>query len=132
MSIRGEMHSLAQEITGSCEARIGGVAQIRNGTRTQLGEFHSALQAMSRRQRADLRKGRADLGKVRSDLSRGHNRLINSVHAQLQELATEHAGAREEWQKMATTIQAKRAGATAVAEVPAQKAPAEKAQKRAR
>lgn len=147
MPTREEMHSLAQEITGSYEARTAGVAQIRRATQAQLRESHSAHQAMSRQQRADLSKGRADLRTSVSaqfqGLDRGHSSLRQAetrrkseVNTWLREVTTEHAGAREEWQKMATTMQAKRAGATAVAEapapatVPAQKAPAKEARKR--
>jgi len=137
MSIREEMQSLAQEISGSHEARTEGIASLRKTTQDQLRELDSAHQTMARELRADL-------GKVKPALSESEAQRKPQVNAwmkevaeevaterkttqdQLKEYRDEQAGARAAWQELTTTMQPKRGGGTALAEAP-EPAPIEKA-----
>ena len=129
------MNSLTQEILSSYDARVEGVAQIRNATQAQLGEFHQAHHAMARQQRAELAHGRAGLAssvagqlaeldrahhamarQQRAELAHGRAELGASVSAQRQGYHEEQAEARAAWGGMAATLAARRGGAAAVAE----------------
>ncbi|MCL4459075.1 MAG: hypothetical protein M1136_07570 [Chloroflexi bacterium] len=90
MPTREEMHSLAQEIIGSYEARVEGIASLREEVTAQrraaqalLHELDRAHQAMARQQRADLARGRADLTKNEA-------RRKPAVGAWMREVAADH------------------------------------------
>jgi small-conductance mechanosensitive channel len=113
-----------------------------------MEEVTSAHQAMAKELRANLSKGHADLGasvasqlqeldrahsamarqqqerlaKVHGDLDRAEARRKASVKSWMEEVAGAHAAAREEWQNLTATMQAKRAG-VAVAEALPEVAP---------
>ncbi|MDO8635967.1 MAG: hypothetical protein Q7R34_06945 [Dehalococcoidia bacterium] len=147
MPTREEMHSLTQGIISSYEARLVDVASIREATQDRLRELDMAHQAMARQQRTDLSKGRsdlassvasqlkeldvthqvmahqqrADLAKGRVALTRGEAGRKSGVNAWMKVVATAHAAAHDEWQKLAAAMRAKKgvpaAGKKAGAEV---------------
>ncbi len=88
------------------------VAQGKIAVKTQLKELDDAHTAMSTQLRADLAEGEEErLGEARAlkqQLVRGVAERKSAVSAQLKELADIQAGARDEWQKLTTTMQAKR------------------------
>jgi hypothetical protein len=63
MTTKEEMQSLAEEIVGSYEDRISGIAEIKAAVGTQLKEMDATHAAMSREMRAELNKGRQTLAK---------------------------------------------------------------------
>jgi uncharacterized protein YpuA (DUF1002 family) len=116
--MREEMRSLAQEIIGSYEARVAGIASLRQevssqrqATQAQLYELHRSHQTMARKLHADLAKSAANL-------KRDVNTMLKRFDAELKRVRTELAGARDEWQKLMATMRAKR-GAPIVAGVKA-------------
>jgi hypothetical protein len=120
------------------------------GVHSWIEEVAAGHQAMAQELRADLRKGHADLGtsvsaqvqeldrahnamarqqretlaKVHSDLALAERQRKSQVKTWMEELATDHAAVRDEWQNLAATMRAKRAGAVAVLEAPLEMAPA--------
>ena len=141
MPTREEMHSLTQGIISSYEARVVGIASIREAaqlvcqaTQLELSELNAAHQAMANEQRATLAKGRAylasnvgnqlkeldgahqamahqqraDLSKGRVDLAVGEVGRKSGVNDWMKDVATAHAAAHDEWQKLAAAMQAKR------------------------
>jgi hypothetical protein len=70
---------------------------------------------------------RETLAKVHSDLALAERQRKSQVKTWMEELATDHAAVRDEWQNLAATMRAKRAGAVAVVEAPLEVAPAPRA-----
>ena len=91
-------------------------ADLRASVSAQLQELDRAHNAMAQRQREGLTK-------VHADLDGAETRRKAGVHSWMEEVAAGHRAAREEWQNLAATMQAKRAGVM-VAEAPAKVAPA--------
>jgi len=81
MTTREEMRSLAEEIVGSYEDRISGIARVK--------------ESEAERKRTEAK----EIAQRRSDVS-----------TMLKEFHEEQAGARDEWQKMTATMQSKRGG----------------------
>ena len=111
MTMREEMRSLTQDIIGSYEIRATGIATLREevtiqrqAARDQLQEFRTAHQAMARKLHADLAKSTAHL-------KRDVGTMLKRFDAELKKVRTDLAGGRDEWRKMATTLQAKRGAA---------------------
>ncbi|MFH1560625.1 MAG: hypothetical protein ABID84_04365 [Chloroflexota bacterium] len=145
MPTRAEMNSLAQEIIGSYEVRVEGVAQIRKATQEQLRElaqnnaqrksdvsaqltgYDEAHATMSRQLRSDLAHVAPDLHQIEAQRERETQQEIaqrkSDVASHLQELGEINAGGRAAWQVMVATMQAKSAGAIVVAEAPSEVAP---------
>ena len=98
------------------------VAQGKATMKAQLEELDATHAAMSTQLRADLAKGDEErLGEARAlkqELVRGVAERKSAVSAQLRELADIQAGARDEWQKMTATMQAKRGGVAVEAKPP--------------
>ena len=110
------MHSLAQEIVGSYDARTASIGSIRQEVasrrqkaRTELKELDAAHKAMAKQQRADLAREHAALAsnvtiqleeldaahkamaqQQRTDLTKGRARLASSVASQLKESDAAH------------------------------------------
>jgi len=78
-----------------------GRSDLASSVASQLNEQDAAHQAMARQQRADLAKGRADLTQAEAGRKSEVNTWMNQV-------ATAHAEARNEWQNLTATMQAKR------------------------
>lgn len=92
--------------------------------RADLGSSVSAeLQGLDRAHNAMARQQRESLAKVHAGLNRAETRRKARVHSWMEEVAADHRAAREEWQNLAVTMQAKRAGIV-VAEAPREVAPA--------
>ena len=130
MPTREEMYSLANDIVRSYEDRISGVAQVkeaeaeRQRTETQeiaqrksdvgtmLKEFDDAHAAMSNELKADLAKIAPALRESEAERKRTATQEIaqrkSDVGTMLKEFDEEEAGARDEWQRLTTTMQAKR------------------------
>ena len=108
------------------------VAEGKAAVKAQLSEFDSAHKAMGREMRAELARGRLALAEgekkrqseareFKGELARVVAEGKAATQARLKELAGIQAGARDEWQELAATMQAKRgvpvAEGKAVAEV---------------
>jgi hypothetical protein len=104
------------------------VADIKTAVGTQLKELDDAHATMSKELKADLakvrpalmeedRKRQSEAREFMGELGRVVAQGKAAVNAQLKEFADIQAGARDEWQKLTATMQAKRAGA-AVAVAP--------------
>ena len=138
MLTREEMQRLTQEIIGCYEARTSGIASLRGEVAAQRRDLRQAHQAMAQKQHAELARGHADLiqevngwlkdaaaarqamgQKQRAELAQARAELIeyeagrkSEVNGWMNEVATAHAGARNEWREMAATLHAKRGMAT--------------------
>jgi hypothetical protein len=108
MPTREEMQGLSQEIIRSYEDRIKGILALRESeaerksdVATMLKGFDDAHAAMSNELRAELAKRALALRESEAERKQ----------TEAQEIAqrkSEQAGARDEWQKLTATMQAKR------------------------
>jgi phage gp16-like protein len=97
------MHNLGQEIVASFEARIAGIASLREEVKTQLGELGRNHQSMARQMRGALAQGRSELRATVNaqlhGLDQGHTALAKAearrqgeVHTWLKEVDQAHLG----------------------------------------
>jgi len=132
MTTREEMRGLAEEIVGSYEDRISGIARVkeseaerkrteakeiaqrRSDVSTMLKGFDDAHAAMSNELKADLAKVAPALRESEAERKRTGAKEIaqrrSEVGTMLKGFREEQAGVRDEWQKMTATMQSKRGG----------------------
>lgn len=118
MTIQEEMHSLAQAFIGAYETRVtdigflrGEVASLRQAAQAELQELDRAHNAMARELRGDLARGGASL-------AHAEDQRKSEVRGWVRGMAKDHAGAREEWQHLVTSMRARRSGGTPAAGAP--------------
>ena len=137
--LHGDHQAMARrqraELAKGCAELTKGERRRKSEVNAWINEAAQAHQAMAQKQRAELAKGHADLiqevnawinevvkghqamaQKQRADLTKGRADLIQAdtqrkseSNAWMNEIAAAHAGARDEWQQMTATMQAKRA-----------------------
>lgn len=111
MPTREEMRSLGQEIIGSYEARVVGIATLREEVASQRQAAQAQLHELHRAHQAMARKLRADLAKSVAHLKRDVGTMLKRFDAELKKVRADLAGGRDEWRKLTITMQAKRSGA---------------------
>ena len=141
MPTREAMRSLGENIISSFELRINGIAGIKETVTTDLEETRNFLkqlqnsrESMAKELHADLdqktadrmamgKKLHADLAQHTADMKEAVANQMKGVDVKLGEMRgtvadmlegfhTERAGGEDEWQKLASTMDAKRSGAT--------------------
>ncbi len=94
MPTREAMHSLADEITSSYEARVAALGSLRSEVVTQTRTTQAAHHAMTQRLRSGLAQERSDLAsegkQLRASLARGHSDRTGGVAAQLSQIDAAH------------------------------------------
>ena len=116
MPTREAMRSLGEGIISSFDLRINGVEVIKETVRTDLGELKNSREAMAKKLHADLAQHTADMKEAVANQMKGVDvklgEMRGTVADMLEGFHTERAGGEDEWQKLASTMDAKRSGAT--------------------
>jgi hypothetical protein len=107
---------MAQELRADLSK---GHADLGASVSAQVQELDRAHDAMARQQRESL-------AEIHSDLALAERQRKSGVKTWLEEVAAAHGAAREEWQNLGRTMQARRAG-VAVAEAAAPMRPEDEA-----
>ena len=134
MPTREAMRSLGEGIISSFDLRINGVEVIKEETQNFLKQLQNSRESMAKELHADLdqktadrmamgKKLHADLAQHTADMKEAVANQMKGVDVKLGEMRgtvadmlegfhTERAGGEDEWQKLASTMDAKRSGAT--------------------
>ncbi len=113
MTIKEDIHTLAQDIVAAYDTRLAGFASIRQEVTGQREASRVFVHDLDRAHRARSHQ-------LHTDLRREEGRRKAQVHGVMKGLATAHAEAQGEWRGLGATMRTRRGGGTTEAPTPRQ------------